>query len=65
MFGSKEKGENRFFLKSEEHLPKLGTVYIIVDRETGVNYMQTWIGPSGSITPLLDANGDVIVDELS
>ncbi|MGL4336036.1 MAG: DUF6440 family protein [Turicibacter sp.] len=34
---------------------------IIVDKETGVNYLQTISGYAGGLTPLLDANGNVII----
>ena len=36
-------------------------VEIWVDTETGVNYMYKQSGYSGGLTPLLDANGKVIV----
>ena len=36
-------------------------VEIWVDTETGVNYMFKSSGYAGGLTPLLDANGNVIV----
>ncbi|MCT4781702.1 MULTISPECIES: DUF6440 family protein [Exiguobacterium] len=59
------EGTKRFVVKLTEQLPELGQVTILVDTATGVNYIQTWVGTSGGITPLVDANGDVVVDELS
>ncbi|QDH22087.1 MULTISPECIES: DUF6440 family protein [Saccharibacillus] len=60
--------ENRFYEKSTDYLPDLGVtkITILVDRETGVNYVYTWSVPnsSGGLTPLLDANGNVVVDEI-
>ena len=34
---------------------------IWVDTETGVNYLVMQCGNAGGITPLLDANGNVVV----
>lgn len=34
---------------------------ILVDRETGVNYLFHAAGYSGGLTPLLDAEGHVVV----
>lgn len=60
MFG-KEKKEKRFVIKEEQALA-FGAVYIIVDTHTGVNYLMTvGNGPSG-MTPLLDSNGNVVID---
>lgn len=36
-------------------------VEIWVDTETGVNYMFKQSGYAGGLTPLLDANGNVII----
>lgn len=59
------EGTKRFAVKLTEQLPELGQVTILVDTTTGVNYIQTWVGTSGGITPLLDANGDVFIDNVS
>lgn len=59
------EGTKRFAVKLTEQLPELGQVTILVDTATGVNYIQTWVGTSGGITPLIDANGDVVVDNVS
>lgn len=59
MFDKKEK---RFNLKEEENY-SFGAVRVIVDTKTGVNYIMT-VGVGGSsITPLLDSDGNVVVDE--
>lgn len=34
---------------------------IIQDRETGVNYLMTFEGSAGGLTPLLDENGKPVV----
>lgn len=36
-------------------------VRILVDTQTGVNYMFTYLGDAGGLTPLLDADGKPIV----
>ncbi|MCT4777367.1 MULTISPECIES: DUF6440 family protein [Exiguobacterium] len=56
-------GTKRFQVKLTEQLPELGQITILVDTATGVNYIQTWVGTGGGITPLFDANGDVVVEE--
>ncbi|TCI71202.1 hypothetical protein EVJ22_07885 [Exiguobacterium sp. SH0S7] len=55
-------GPKRFKVKLTEQLPELGQITILVDLETGVNYIQTWVGTSGGITPLLDVNGEVVIN---
>jgi len=50
--------------KRFEVIYKQGTVSgfkIIVDKETGVNYLSNWDGYSGGITPLLDKDGKVVI----
>ncbi len=56
MFGK----EGRFKVKHKEGLSGF-YVYIIVDTETGVNYITTGMG--NSMTPLLDKNGNVVIDK--
>ena len=36
-------------------------IQIIVDMETGVNYMFCQSGYAGGLTPLLDKNGNVVI----
>ena len=53
------KDENRFvWLKSEGFFKE---ARVIVDTETGVNYLFVQAGYAGGLTPLLDANGKPIV----
>lgn len=61
MFGKKEK---RFSVKEMESYSGSGTIRIIVDTKTGVNYIMTEGVGGSSITPLLDSNGNVVIDLL-
>ena len=36
-------------------------IFVIVDRETGVNYLATKFGAAGGICPLLDEDGKPII----
>lgn len=59
MFTKKEK---RFEKKFKEDLD-FGTMIILVDKVTGVNYLLAG-GPDGfSLTPLLDSNGNIVIDK--
>ena len=55
------KKEKRFVVKESQSCAG-GTIYIIVDTQTGVNYIS--VGPLGAsgLTPLLDRDGKVIID---
>ena len=55
--------ENRFEVvyKDGSELKDGGSRQILVDRETGVNYIVWKSGYAGGITPLLDSSGKVIV----
>ena len=62
MFQKKEK-EERFAVKSKEAFQG-GDLAVLVDKQTGVNYL-SFVGLSGStITPLLDRDGRPLVDKL-
>ena len=52
----------RFEVKETQGV--LNTGKIIVDTETGVNYLFWQEGHAGGLTPLLDRNGSVIVDRI-
>lgn len=54
--------EKRFVVKTTEVVDELGQCFIIVDQVTGVHYLQTWVGAGSSITPLLDAQGRVVIE---
>ena len=58
-FGKKEK---RFSVKEEESYSGSGILRIIVDTKTGVNYIITEGVGGSSITPLLDSNGNAVID---
>jgi len=61
MFEKKEKKPKRFITKEDQGIG-MGAVQIIVDTFTGVNYLNV-IGTSmNGITPLLDRNGNVVID---
>lgn len=58
-----EKKEKRFAVKYEQTLAFFGgAAEIIVDTDTGVNYLAI-IGNGTAITPLLDEKGQVIIDK--
>ncbi|GCF92540.1 hypothetical protein NRIC_04310 [Enterococcus florum] len=40
-------------------------VTILVDRETGVNYLATKMGYAGGLTPLLDKNGEPVITPIN
>ncbi|GEQ34374.1 DUF6440 family protein [Marinilactibacillus psychrotolerans] len=59
---SKDTNSNRFVVKHTENISEVGRFIILVDQETGVNYLQSWVGDGSSITPLLDERGEVVID---
>lgn len=58
--------EPRFIVTRKEGctLKESGMMQVIVDRETGINYLWVKSGYCGGLTPLLDANGKPIVTKL-
>ena len=62
MFG-KEKQEKRFEVTVVEgsQLSESGLMQVIVDKETGVNYLFVKSGFGAGLTPLLDADGKIVV----
>ena len=54
-------GKNRFTVKSRENLGMFMDANVLVDKETGVNYLYVNYGSSGGLTPLLDADGKPII----
>jgi len=55
--------KDRFIIR-EKHVGSLkesGLIKVIVDRETGVNYLFIQSGYAGGLTPLLDAEGKPII----
>ena len=57
------KDENRFkvLYKDGSQIKDAGVRQILVDTETGVNYLVWKSGYAGGITPLMDFEGKVIV----
>ena len=54
-------GKDRFEIQDREHLGVMTNAQIIVDKETGVNYLFVHWGYGGGLTPLLDENGKPII----
>ena len=54
-------GKDRFDILDRENLGLLTETSIIVDKETGVNYLFVHRGYGGGLTPLLDAEGKPII----
>ena len=54
-------GKDRFDIQDREDLGLITEANIIVDRETGVNYLFVQRGYGGGLTPLLDAEGKPII----
>ena len=55
------KKEKRFIVKEEQSF-YFGAILVVVDTATGVNYLVTYGSGANGVTPLLDANGNVVVD---
>ena len=54
-------GKDRFDVKDRETLGLMTEASVIIDRETGVNYLFVHRGYGGGLTPLLDADGKPII----
>ena len=52
--------DTRFKIKHKEGLGGFN-ICILVDTQTGVNYIMS--GMASAITPLLDENGNVVIDK--
>lgn len=59
----RKKDDNRFDEKLVQNSQQ-GLIYIWVDRQTGINYLYTWSAQGCALTPLLDVNGEVIVESI-
>ena len=53
--------EKRFI---KVHTENFGSVIILVDKVTGVNYLFVQSGNAGGLTPLLDRDGKSVVSAL-
>lgn len=60
MFGKKEK---RFVVVEDQSIGLGGGLQIIVDKKTGVHYLNVVGTGMNGITPLLDEHGNVVVDK--
>ena len=56
-------GKEKRFTRKHEESKGLTTISVWVDRQTGVNYLLMTYGNGGGLTPLLDANGQVVRDD--
>ena len=54
-------GKDRFDILDRENLSLLTDARVIIDKETGVNYLFVHRGYGGGLTPLIDAEGKPIV----
>ncbi|MDE6956926.1 MAG: xylan 1,4-beta-xylosidase [Lachnospiraceae bacterium] len=59
------KKDNRFEIVEHEgsQLKDSGLLQVIVDKETGVNYLWIKSGYAGGLTPLLDVDGKPIISK--
>ncbi|MBQ9841571.1 MAG: hypothetical protein IJO42_00500 [Clostridia bacterium] len=57
---AKEKKDKRFIIKEQQGGFTIGA-YVLVDKQTGVNYLYANSGYSGGLTVLVDAMGNPIV----
>ncbi len=62
MFGKKNDNDKRFVEKSVQHY-QYGMILVLVDTATNVHYLHTWSAQGTSLTPLLDENGDVVIEK--
>ena len=54
--------ENRFEIVYNQGSPLIkGLEFVLVDKETGVNYLFVQSGYAGGLTPLLDADGKPVI----
>jgi len=53
--------KDRFDIKEKEGVSFMTDAIVIVDKETGVNYLFVHCGYGGGLTPLLDADGKPII----
>ena len=54
--------KNERFVKI--HSEKFGSMVILVDKVTGVNYLFVQSGNAGGLTPLLDRDGKPVISAL-
>lgn len=59
------KKDKRFIVTEKEGSEFTNFVQVIVDKNTGVNYLWVKSGYSGGLTPLLDREGKPIITTVS
>ena len=59
------KKEKRFVVTHREGSAFTGNIQILVDRETGVNYLWNNSGYAGGLTVLLDRDGKPVVTPIT
>lgn len=59
------KKDKRFEILSDEGLGVTKGAYILRDKQTGVQYLFFMNGYAGGLTPLLDKDGNPIIDKYS
>ena len=52
---------DRFDIKEKESMGLITEASIVIDKETGVNYLFVQRGYGGGLTPLLDSEGKPII----
>ena len=62
---SKNKETNKRFLITHYEKSGLEGCKVLVDTETWVNYLYSWDGYSGGVTPLLNKDGNLIITEVN
>lgn len=55
---------NKRFIIKETHSFFTWCIWIIVDSETGINYIAAGSTNPNSITPLLDHDGKIVIDKV-
>ena len=61
-FKRKNDMDKRFVVAYKENLTGVAWAKVLIDTETGVNYLNVYSGKGGvAITPLLDSDGKPIV----
>jgi len=53
--------KDRFDIKERENMGFITEASIVIDKETGVNYLFVQRGYGGGLTPLLDSEGKPII----
>ena len=53
--------DKRFTVDQKNGLGFASSATVIIDNETGVNYLFVNSGYAGGLTPLLDAKGNVVI----